>query len=250
MPQTNSCFGENHSCSACCGLHNLALSGDEKKTWLRKNTRDFLALEKPDRKTLLAFRRSGEAFLQNLAIRHDVYNCPFIGLINTAETRTGCLLHKDGSPHPEIRNLDSARCCSFYGESICQTYDCLAKQGGRHSGFPALVQAVENYSSDFLTYGKLACNHNLVQIVEKLCRVYPEIRDNLVQAVIHRLDITEIPATSFEMPLAYEFFTPDDLWSVLGMLFENRGYVFEVFEITPSGITLGRQLRKKVCGKV
>jgi hypothetical protein len=45
-----------------------------------------------------------------------------------ASLRTGCLLHPQGSPHPQIGLWEHPQNFSFYGEGICLSYDCLAKE--------------------------------------------------------------------------------------------------------------------------
>ncbi|MCS6985003.1 MAG: hypothetical protein NZM25_07775 [Leptospiraceae bacterium] len=126
MTTTNVCFDETHSCSACCGIYNLAFSAQELHQYLENNTKNFLSLDISKPENIVSFREKGESFLQKYVIRKDIYVCPFVGFV--AEEKTGCLLHPTGSPHPQISLYTNPQNFSFYGESICQGYNCLSKE--------------------------------------------------------------------------------------------------------------------------
>jgi hypothetical protein len=242
---TNVCYNLLNSCSACCGLHNINLPVSEKISWLRKNSSLFLSLDLSDRASVINFRHSGEQFLQPKAIRKDVYICPFMGLApditNAARLKTGCLLHKTGSPHNQIKGSESPQNFSFYGESICKSYDCLSKQS--ISPCFDLIHEVCK-SNDSLTYGKIVSNHNLLHICLKLSDNNMEYFKKLLRYIVEILKSAEIPVTSFEMSLDLTSYTQPELWSVLGTMFDNKGYLFDAFQVSEQGVETGKKIEK------
>lgn len=155
MPTTNPCYNEKQSCSACCGLYNLKLNDTERRAWLDENTRRFLALDIATAETIVAYRKEREAVTLPQRTRDEIYVCPFIGF--TKGLRTGCLLHPEGSPHPQIGLWPHPQNFSFYGEGICLSYDCLAKE---RKVFRADFFAWAETATLF-QYGRLASDHTL-----------------------------------------------------------------------------------------
>lgn len=172
----NACMGKSFSCSACCGIYNLAMTPAQRQLWLKENTARFLELDLSTSANIVRFRHEREAATLPRRVREDTYVCPFVGFVDAdhllpgslderprvarepgASLRTGCLLHPQGSPHPQIALHAHPQNFSFYGEGICQAYDCLAKE-----------QAVQR--TDFfrwaetagpVSYGQLASDHTL-----------------------------------------------------------------------------------------
>lgn len=181
-------------------------------------------------------------------IRHDVYICPFLGFTDQKTQKTGCLLHHDGSPHEQVKMMTSPQHFSFYGENICKTYNCISKQrfNSTPESFHGILEELLTKNITSLTYSKFICNHNLVAVVQKLTGIFPALSKSLLIQILHTLEETEIPVTSFEMPLTLEFFTDEQLWDVLGMLFLYDGYCFESFKITETGIKAGKKIKAKV----
>jgi hypothetical protein len=270
----NLCYGKDASCSACCGINNIDLSQDEKKERLLENTRNFLEINLSDQALVLKFRSSGEDYLKKLMIRPDVYICPFIGFTGEMSNKTGCLLNRDGSPHDQVKVIEAPLHFSFYGENICKTYDCVGKQNilsiisQKESGdaspgelrrgiFDILTRNLQDWRNngenhralfgnlDPLTYGKFISNHNLVSTCQKIIEKHPGVENALIDQIVEKLEKTEIPVTSFEMSLTFEFFTDEQLWHVLGTLFYRQGYIFEAFEITDQGKLLGNEIKVK-----
>lgn len=169
----NPCMGEKISCSACCGLFNLKMTDDERTVWVQTNTDTFLAADISEAGNIVAYRKEREAETLPRRIRDDIYVCPFVGFVDAkngshkeqhrvacepgASLRTGCLLHPQGSPHPQIGLWQHPQNFSFYGEGICLAYDCLAKERRAHSAeFFRWADGVSAF-----TYGRLASDHTL-----------------------------------------------------------------------------------------
>ncbi|MBX3722906.1 MAG: hypothetical protein KF713_13785 [Turneriella sp.] len=74
-----------------------------------------------------------------------------------ASMRTGCLLHPQGSPHPQIGLWAHPQNFSFYGEGICLSYDCLAKERRVYrADFFLWAEKVSVFD-----YARLASDHTL-----------------------------------------------------------------------------------------
>ncbi|MCS6971813.1 MAG: hypothetical protein NZL89_02215 [Leptospiraceae bacterium] len=153
---------QHNSCSACCGLFNLPFSEHERRLWLKKNTEEFLALDISQSETIVAFRQGKEKELLPQRIRQDIYVCPFVGIVSGK--KIGCLLHPKGSPHPQIQLWPHPQNFSFYGESICLSYDCLVKERMLYRADFFLWAK----KADPLHYSRLACDHLLHRALAKI----------------------------------------------------------------------------------
>lgn len=182
------------SCSACCGIFNLKFNAAERTAWAQRNTEIFLALDLTKAENIVAYRKEREAETLPQRIRDDIYVCPFVGFVGGenpgavsgaerpraavepgASVRTGCLLHPQGSPHPQISLWEHPQNFSFYGEGICLSYDCLAKErqayragffrwaegADGHGGPGAAARTTRSLPQPLYAYGRLASDHTL-----------------------------------------------------------------------------------------
>ncbi|MCX7632196.1 MAG: hypothetical protein N2Z22_02550, partial [Turneriella sp.] len=94
--------------------------------------------------------------------RQDIYVCPFVGIVSGK--KIGCLLHPKGSPHPQIQLWPHPQNFSFYGESICLSYDCLVKERMLYRADFFLWAK----KADPLFYSRLACDHTLHRALAKI----------------------------------------------------------------------------------
>ncbi len=125
----SNCQNEHFSCGTCCGIFNLKCSNKDLLALLGARTEQINAIISQNgnfntaRKGLLAYRYQQEAFEASF-IRHDegTYVCPFLGFTNLENKQMGCMLHPSITHEPLSQNI------SFYGASICQTYDCPNKK--------------------------------------------------------------------------------------------------------------------------
>lgn len=164
--QVNSyCFHKNYSCTACCGIFNLDFTDEERLAWLKRNTEDFLKLSLTDKKAIHEYRLQKEACLQPVVIRKDIYVCPFLGMVTSH--KAGCMLHPQGSPHPQITLLEHPQNFSFYGESICQGYLCASAENHLvlHSFF-SWVEMDLKYPFDFFAPARLLPQSILWRILQ------------------------------------------------------------------------------------
>jgi len=109
------------SCSACCGLYNVAdLSLENLGTLLARRSKRFAHAERTVA-GIEAFARVTEHLEPQQRPFGKLHHCPFIGLIGKGPGRVGCLLHPlaDGNGGVDFRGL------SYYGGLACRTYFCM-----------------------------------------------------------------------------------------------------------------------------
>ncbi|HMV42429.1 MAG TPA: hypothetical protein PK079_08015 [Leptospiraceae bacterium] len=110
------------------------------------------------RETVISFREVFEKKESTYPKKdHTIYNCPFLGYINKDFTRIGCMIHPIRTGDPKSQNF------SFYGSSICQTYDCRNKD--RKNGMD-WEDYFNSLKLDFYDYSHLASDHILITRLE------------------------------------------------------------------------------------
>ena len=154
------CQSEKVSCGSCCGLFNLNIPITEYKTILQDRTRDFESQTSFDKQyTFATYRRNREQIESTIPKKDETtYNCPFLGYIEPSQKKVGCLIHPQRTNDPSSQNY------SFYGASICQTYDCKTKE-------KPTAELWRNFFSemdlDFIEYSQIAANHRLIAAMEQ-----------------------------------------------------------------------------------
>lgn len=239
MKEPNLCYNAAHSCSACCGLHNLRLTLPQKEEWLRENTAAIKQMKAPGRSELLDFRYKREKQGRDLMVNPEVYVCPFLGYPEDF-FRTGCLIHPETTPNPEIKKIQKSQNVSLYGASICEGYHCISKEK-----FGPLADDSPFVASSKL-YGKAAPNHNLRGLLQEISQKEKIDIGVLEKEAALKLAVARVPVTSFEMPLVFEGYSTDELWGVLGMLLLATGYLTDIFLITPDGFKVGSEVKEAV----
>lgn len=154
------CQSKGSSCGACCGLFNLDYPPAVLKRILEERTTIFS--EKVDyakRETVISFREELEQ-KENSYPKKDgtVYNCPFLGYIDLENKRIGCMIHPIKTGDPKSQNF------SFYGASICQTYDCHNKERKNANQWESFL---ESLGLDEYQYSNLAGDHILITRIEE-----------------------------------------------------------------------------------
>jgi len=110
------------SCGACCGLYNYL---DSSRAAL---------VERLERRTrLMAQVRAGtlslESYRERLFRLEDqrrlyatIYSCEYVGFLDDARRRVGCMLHPAGNAGCDLREQ------SFYGRQLCEGHFCPSYQ--------------------------------------------------------------------------------------------------------------------------
>jgi len=157
-PQLYLCQVNDHvSCGACCGLYNVTdPNRDKLLDRLARRTARFAATARTE-DGIEAFRRAIEGWTPEDRPFPQFHHCPFLGLIGTACTRVGCLLH------PEAPGNDGFdfRYLSYYGAKACRTYFCPATTA-LPVRYGKILQAVLD---DWYAYGLIITEHHLLKAV-------------------------------------------------------------------------------------
>lgn len=164
------CQRQAHSCFGCCGLRNLAQpESEDREVFLKRiltgRTHSLSVFSKTGylHNELVNYRiqREKEESVYG-RFRDDIYVCPFLGFLafedKSGFRRTGCMIH------PQITGRENSQNASFYGASICLTYDCVAKDSdpdGSYAGFIA-----KNFTDTFV-YSRILADSVLYRLLER-----------------------------------------------------------------------------------
>lgn len=108
---------EEKSCGACCGLYNWENHARATLKILLQGRRElFFSLQEP--RDWDAYSRMCEALTPSPKLCDTIYNCEFLGFLDSREKRVGCLIH------PSLHNGVDLRTCSFYGAKLCDEHVC------------------------------------------------------------------------------------------------------------------------------
>ncbi|MCZ8344679.1 MAG: hypothetical protein O9301_16720 [Leptospira sp.] len=197
------CHPENGgvSCGACCGLFNLKVSIPEYKEILKERTEQFKSTVNFEvRHSFPIYRKSREETESIYPKKDDsTYNCPFLGYVDESDKKIGCMIHPIFTKDPKSQNF------SFYGTSICQTYDCKNKESEISKEWEDLFLEVSDSST---TYSLIASDHIFATAIEKyfyhkkieqkeMFGIYREFLKDLYK--LRKETISEKNFTSFEI---------------------------------------------------
>ena len=228
----NYCQRESASCSSCCGVNNI--EKNEREEWLLENTRIFLATDISRADNIAQYRKHREKKISYRKIDLSTYVCPFTGYIDLEKKRTGCLLHPQGSPHPQIKLWEHPQNFSFYGESICMGYNCRSKEN----------DLLGNYAVEKEYYPVLVANHNLLNCCRKISTNFSIPLEKLLNISTAYFNRYSYPVTSFEFPLKELDQENENLFELLGCLLEPSSYGRDHIVLTRRGRRRGRLIQK------
>ncbi|MDH5720909.1 MAG: hypothetical protein OEZ13_09910 [Spirochaetia bacterium] len=211
------CQRKNVSCSACCGINNLDFDENRLREYLTKNTTEFININLLNDKEAVRYRMRKEKENQKLILKQEVYVCPFVGWIDETRKKTGCLLHSTGSPHKDIGRLKNPQNYSFYGHSICQSYDCPAKSKN-------LLSERIKINSSFL-YSQIAPNYNLLSALRFLFKDNEKDIEDFIKKNSKKLSKNRLPVDSFEEIINIKNKTKEEIESLINSLLKKESYL-------------------------
>lgn len=122
MSGENACQRRGVSCGACCGIYNLTLGANDRSNLIRDRTAKFADVDLSQAGSIAGYRQEREAAEAGIPrFNVETYVCPFFGIPRGRDS-AGCMVHPSITGNPHSQNF------SFYGASICQTYDCPNKE--------------------------------------------------------------------------------------------------------------------------
>jgi hypothetical protein len=111
------------SCGACCGLYNYRGSSRSNLVQrLKGRTEAFHKIERYTPEALDAFSLWVRGTEPQAKLLETIYNCEFLGFLDSGFKRVGCLLHPCRHAGRDLR------ICSFYGAELCDGHLCLSYQ--------------------------------------------------------------------------------------------------------------------------
>jgi len=114
---------EKKSCGACCGLYNYQGSTREGlEAKFASRTERFYSLAPYTAEALNVYRQWVIDTETEGKLLKTIYNCEFLGFLDSGFRRVGCLLH------PLQHDGRDLRGCSFYGAELCAGHLCLSYQ--------------------------------------------------------------------------------------------------------------------------
>jgi len=140
------------SCGACCGLYNWEDHSRATLTsLLKKRTKVFLTLgvyPDPER-----YRAMSQILSASEKLCETIYNCEFLGFVDAAQRRVGCLLH------PSLHQGRDLRTCSFYGAELCGGHFCISFTSLSFVEQEAVIGSLD----DWYLYGLVITDIDLVK---------------------------------------------------------------------------------------
>lgn len=106
------------SCGGCCGLYNY--HHHDRHSLQQRLTQHTQLLSEYEPGKLRAHRNRIVAMEYELIMEPKIRCCPFLGFLDDAHTRVGCLLH------PSRHGTYDLRDCGVYDRVICQEHRCAA----------------------------------------------------------------------------------------------------------------------------
>ena len=195
------CQSNGSSCGACCGLFNIDYPPIELKKILTERTKYFSEnVDYSKRETVISYREDFEK--KELAYpKKDatIYNCPFLGYID-GNNRIGCMIHPVKTGDPKSQNF------SFYGASICQTYDCRNKERVNAMDWENIFDSL---GLDECQYSNLAGDHILITRIEEffsdlgisLSSMFQDHSNLLKRILLYKISKRTSNITSFEIDM-------------------------------------------------
>lgn len=111
------------SCGACCGLYNYRVSSRASlEARLKRRTLAFHKLERYTPQALKKFSDWVRSTEPQEKLLETIYNCEFLGFLDSEYRKVGCLLHPCRHDGRDLRD------CSFYGAELCDGHLCMSYQ--------------------------------------------------------------------------------------------------------------------------
>ncbi|MEJ5347256.1 MAG: hypothetical protein WHS46_01015 [Desulfosoma sp.] len=158
------------SCAACCGIYNFKDNTRQAVSRRLQRNSSFIKHEMPELSPkALHFHSRNWRSRNNGSVKRfeTIFNCEFVGFLDAASRRVGCLLH------PLLHNGKDLRQCSFYGAELCDGHFCPSY---RYLTLEEQAFVVKT-TQDWYLYGLVITDIDLVK------GIYQALSDRLGQAV-------------------------------------------------------------------
>ena len=184
---------EGKSCGACCGLYNYVDSSRSSlEQRLRARTRRFREMVK-NPGDVERYAQETKA-CEDFAKRYEViYCCEYLGFLDEAEKKVGCLLHPMQNSGVDLRD------CSFYGQELCAGHLCPSHYFIPRSQAQILLKIID----DWYLYGLVLTDIDLVTTYFRL--LADRIGGELKPAVFDNVSLKNIALEYFNWKINWPF---------------------------------------------
>lgn len=163
------CHPDNRkSCGACCGLYNY--EGFDRETVsaaLAFRTDLFNAL-KPQGRELDEFRNVVARLDLRPKLLEEIYCCEFIGFVDDARRKVGCLIH------PALRDGADMRDRAYYGAETCALHKCTAYNYFNEAEVQPVIAALD----DWYLYGMCITD---IDLLKEFYRAVSDLRGKAIR---------------------------------------------------------------------
>jgi len=180
------------SCGACCGLYNW-------KDHSRQALQAILELQTGllprflEKEQFDEYRRIRHDKIKNSKLFETIYNCEFLGFLDPARTRVGCMLH------PATTGGRDLRVHCFYGAAICSGHFCPGYSCLTTAEQLAVVHALD----DWYLYGLVITDIDLVK--EFFRHVENTMGDSIREKSLSRPDVIKLLSSFFSLKEHWKF---------------------------------------------
>ena len=184
---------EYKSCGACCGLYNYVDSSRESlELRLRARTKRFRNLVKnPDD---MGYYAKATFAAEDFKKRYEeIYCCEYLGFLDEAEKKVGCLLH------PLQNSGLDLRAGSFYGQETCAGHICPSHHFIPKNQTQVLLKIID----DWYLYG--LCLTDIDLITEYFRILSDRIGEELKPEVFGNEDLRNIIRQFFNWKINWPF---------------------------------------------
>ncbi len=179
------------SCGACCGLYNWE---DHSRKALQTNLEERTSLFLSSGRDPELFQKTYSVRPSNPKLMDAIYNCEFLGFLDTERKRVGCLLH------PSINGGEDFRYhCSFYGPELCANHFCPSYTYLTGTEQLSAIAAL----NDWYLYGLVITD---IDLVKEFCfQVQSRMGDSLREELIWEEGVRQALRDFFQLKEYWKF---------------------------------------------
>ena len=185
------------SCGACCGLYNWK---DHSRKTIGQMLVRRTALFRSCGNNPFRYRRrhSAETIPSNPKLSEEIYNCEFLGFLDSPRRRIGCLLH------PSLHGGEDLREGSFYGRALCAEHLCPSHTHLTPVEQGSVVAALE----DWYLYGLVITDIDYVK--EFFRQVEGRLGDSIRLSRLGEPAVREALGDFYRLKESWKFASPEN----------------------------------------
>jgi hypothetical protein len=180
------------SCGACCGLYNWEdHSRMTLEFLLQKRTSLFFSWGKDPERYQKSY--SAEPAIPNPKLLETIYNCEFLGFLDSNRKRVGCLLHPSANRGVDLRDF------CFYGAELCTAHFCPSFTHLTRVEQKAVIAALD----DWYLYGLVITD---IDLIKDFCnRVQDRLGDSLREERLEDFEVRRALQDLFGFKESWKF---------------------------------------------